>query len=56
MADIFLFSIASKRSKSEQKNVSLKNVIYVTDPFIKENILFACAWSGCDNTYSTYGH
>ena len=34
IADIFLFSIASKRSKSGQKIVSLKNVIDVTDPFI----------------------
>ena len=56
MADIILFSIASKRSKSGQKIVSLKNVIDVTDPFIKENILFTHAWSGCDTTSSTYGH
>ena len=56
MADIFLFSIASKCSKSGQKIVSLKNVIDVTDPFIKENIFFAHAWSGCDTTSSTYGH
>ena len=56
MADIFLFSIASKCSKSGQKIVSLKNVIDITDLFIKENILFAHAWSGCDTTSSTYGH
>ena len=46
MADIFLFSIESKCSKSGQKIVSLKNLIDVTDPFIKENIPFAHAWSG----------
>ena len=56
MADIFLFSIASKLRKSGQKIGSLKNVIDVTDPFIKENIRFAHAWSGCDTTSSTYGH
>ena len=56
IADIFLFSIASKRRKSRQKIVSLKNAIDVTNPFIKENILFAHAWSGCDTTPSTYGH
>ena len=56
IVDIFLFSIASKRSKSGQKIVSLKNIIDVMDPFIKENILFAHAWSGCDTTSSTYGH
>ena len=56
MADIFLFSIASKHSKSGQKIASLKNVIDATDPFIKENILFAHAWSGCNTTSSTYGH
>ena len=44
MIDIFLFSTASKRSKSGQKIVSLKNVIDVTDPFIKENTFFALAW------------
>ena len=56
IADVFLFSIASKRRKSRQKIVSLKNAIDVTNPFIKENILFAHAWSGCDTTPSTYGH
>ena len=56
MADIFLFSIASKRSKSGQKIVSLKNVIDVTDSFIKENVLFTHACSGCDTTLSMYGH
>ena len=56
MADIFLFSIASKHSKSGQKIVSLKNVIDVTDPFIKENILLPHAWNGCDTTSVTYGH
>ena len=56
IADIFLFSIASKRRKSGQKIASLKNVVDVTDPFIKENVLFAHAWSGCDTTSSTYGH
>ena len=56
MADIFLFSITSKRSKSGRKIVSLKNVIVVTDPFIKENIFFALAWNGCDTRSSTYGH
>ena len=35
ITDIFLFSIKSKRSKSGQKIVSLKNVIDVTDLFIK---------------------
>ena len=54
MADIILFSITSKRSKSGQKIVSLKNVIDVTNPFIKENILLTYAWS--DTTSSTYGH
>ena len=43
MADIFLFSFVSQRSKSGQKIVSLKNVIGVMDPFIRENILFAYA-------------
>ena len=43
MADIFLFSIASKRSKSGEKIISLKNAIDVMDAFIKENILFAHA-------------
>ena len=56
MADIFLLSIASKRSKSGQKIVSLKNITDVTDPFIKENILVTHAWSGCDTTSSMYGH
>ena len=56
MADIFLFSIASERSKSGQKIVSLENVTDVTDPFIKENIYFAHAWSSCDTTSSTYGY
>ena len=51
-----LCSTASKRSKSGQKIVSLKNVIDVTDPFIKENIIFAHAWSGYDTTPSTYGY
>ena len=55
MTDILLFSTASKHSKSRQKIVSLKNVIDAMDPFIKENILFAHAWSGCDTTSSTYG-
>ena len=55
IVDIFLFSTASKRSKSGQKIVSLKNVIDVTDPFIKENILFIHAWSGCDTTSSMMG-
>ena len=56
MADIFLFSIASKRSKSVQKIASVKKVIDVTDPFIKENIFCAHAWSGCNTALSTYGH
>ena len=56
MADIFLFSVASKRSKSGQKTLSLKNVTDVTDPFFKGNIYFAHSWSGCDTTSSTYGH
>ena len=45
-----------KRSKSGQEIVSLKNVIDVTDPFIKENIIFPDGWSGCDTTSSTYGN
>ena len=56
MADIFLFSLASKRSKKGQKIVSLKNVFQIIHPFIKEDILFAHAWSGCDTTSSTFGH
>ena len=56
MADIFLFSIASKRGKSGQKIRSLKNVLDVTDLFIKENILLANAWSGCNTTSSTCGN
>ena len=34
MADILLFSIASKHNKSGQKFVSLKNVTDVTDPLL----------------------
>ena len=55
MGDILFFSIASKRSKSEQTIVSLKNVIDVTNPFIKENIILVHPWGGCDTTSSTYG-
>ena len=56
MPAIFLFSIGSKRSKSVQKIASVKKVIDVTDPFIKENIFCAHAWSGCNTALSTYGH
>ena len=56
MADIVLFSIAPKRSKSSEKILSLRNVTDVTDTFIKENIIFGHAWSGCDTTSPTYGH
>ena len=55
MPAIFLFSIGSKRSKSVQKIASVKKVIDVTDPLIKENIFWAHAWSGCDTALSTYG-
>ena len=34
----------------------MKNVIDVTDSFIKENILFTHAYSVCDTTLSKYGH
>ena len=34
----------------------MKNVVQIIDPFIKENNLFAHAWSGCDTTSSTFGH
>ena len=42
IADIFLFSIASKRRKSGQKIVSLKNVIDVTDRFIRKCSFCTC--------------
>ena len=52
----FCFLFASKRSKSGQKIVCLKNTIDVTDAYIKENIIFAHSWSGCDTTSSTHEH
>ena len=51
-----MFSITSKCSKTGQKIVSLKNLIDITDPVIKENTLFAHGWSGCDTISSTFGH
>ena len=43
VADIFLFSTASKSNKTGQKIVCLKNATDARDPFITENTFFTHA-------------
>ena len=55
MADIYFFSEASKRKKEGPQSFNIRHIIDITDPGIRNNLLFAHAWSGCDCTSATFG-
>ena len=54
MADIYFFSEASKRRKEGPQIFNIRHIVDITDPVIRNNLLFAHAWSGCDCTSATF--
>ena len=55
MANIYLFSEASKRSKAGQEVFSIQGIISSMNAVTLKNLLFIQSWSSCDTTSATFG-